>query len=189
MRGPDVWSVAIVLFEMLTGRAYFQAEASSKLEWMIRNYKTLQPSIAGIQPGLREILSRSLDPDLAKRFASAAAFQSALHEWQRFAEPGPARLRISKQLGVRLIRIRMSIRGGVRAAEFSAGAAGAFGLEASCFEDGEERGSHRGDDGGDFVLRVRVRGGVRGQDAGECEFAEPADRFGPDKSGRRDSRL
>ena len=86
----DVWSVAIVLFEMLTGSAYFQAEASSKLEWMIRNYKALQPSIAGLQPGLREILSRGLDPDLNKRFASAAAFQSALHEWQRFAEAGPS---------------------------------------------------------------------------------------------------
>jgi len=86
----DVWSVAIVLFEMLTGTAYFEAEASSKLEWMIRNYKALQPSIAGIQPGLREILSRALDPDMNKRFASSAAFQSALHEWQSFAEAGPS---------------------------------------------------------------------------------------------------
>ena len=37
----DVWSVAIVLFEMLTGKPYFEAEASSKLEWMIRNYRAL----------------------------------------------------------------------------------------------------------------------------------------------------
>ena len=36
----DVWSVAVVLFEMLTGTPYFQAEAPSKLEWMIRNYKS-----------------------------------------------------------------------------------------------------------------------------------------------------
>jgi hypothetical protein len=85
----DVWSVAIVLFEMLTGKAYFQSEASSKLEWMIRNYKALQPAIAGIQPGLREILTRALDPDSDKRFPSAAAFQSALHEWRRFAVASP----------------------------------------------------------------------------------------------------
>jgi serine/threonine protein kinase len=85
----DVWSMAIVLFEMLTGKPYFEAEASSKLEWMIRNYKTLQPSIAGMQPGLREILSRALDPDMNRRFPSAAAFESALHEWQRYAVPGP----------------------------------------------------------------------------------------------------
>jgi serine/threonine protein kinase len=86
----DVWSVAIVLFEMLTGKPYFEAEASSKLEWMIRNYRTLQPAIAGLPPGLREILSRALDPDLNKRFGSAAAFQAALHEWGTYGIPGRA---------------------------------------------------------------------------------------------------
>ena len=85
----DVWSVATVLFEMLTGKPYFEAEASSKLEWMIRNYRALQPAIAGLPPGLREILSRALDPDLSKRFSSAAAFQAALHEWRNYALPGP----------------------------------------------------------------------------------------------------
>ena len=83
----DVWSVAIVLFEMLTGKSYFEAEASSKLEWMIRNYRALQPTMASIQPGLREVLSRALAPDINRRFPSAAAFESALHEWQRFALP------------------------------------------------------------------------------------------------------
>ncbi len=86
----DVWSVAIVLFEMITGRPYFEAEASSKLEWMIRNYHALQPSVAELPPGLREILSRALDPDLNKRFTSAAALQAALHEWRTYALPGAA---------------------------------------------------------------------------------------------------
>jgi len=86
----DVWAVATVLFEMLTGRPYFEAEASSKLEWMIRNYRTLQPGIADLRPGLREILSRALDPDSAKRFTSAAAFQAALHEWQTYGVSAPA---------------------------------------------------------------------------------------------------
>jgi serine/threonine protein kinase len=86
----DVWSVAIVLFEMLTGKPYFEAEATSKLEWIIRNYRALQPSIAALTPGLREILSRALDPDLNHRFPSAAAFQAALHEWQQYALAGPA---------------------------------------------------------------------------------------------------
>jgi serine/threonine protein kinase len=82
----DVWSVAIVLFEMLTGKAYFEALASSKLEWMIRNYKALEPSIATLPAGLREILSRALDPDLTHRFASAATFQAALHEWTTYGQ-------------------------------------------------------------------------------------------------------
>src|SRR5665213_884818 len=85
----DVWSVAIVLFEMLTGKPYFDAVASSKLEWMIRDYHALQPSIAGLPPGLREILSRGLDPDLSRRFSSAAAFQAALYEWRNYALSGP----------------------------------------------------------------------------------------------------
>lgn len=86
----DVWSVAIVLFEMLTGKPYFEAEISSKLEWMIRNYRALQPSIATLPPGLREILSRALDPDLNRRFVSAATFRAALHDWRTYGKSGPA---------------------------------------------------------------------------------------------------
>jgi serine/threonine protein kinase len=85
----DVWAVAIVLFEMLTGKSYFEAEASSKLEWMIRNYKALQPAMANIQPGLKEVLSRALDPDIGRRFASAATFEAALYEYQRYGLPTP----------------------------------------------------------------------------------------------------
>lgn len=83
----DVWAVAIVLYEMLAGKAYFEAEASSKLEWLIRNYKALNPGVAQLPSGVREILSRALDPSIDKRFPSAAAFQSALHEWRRFGQP------------------------------------------------------------------------------------------------------
>jgi tetratricopeptide (TPR) repeat protein len=81
----DVWSVAVVLFEMLTGKPYFEAEVTQKLEWMIRNYRALQPSIATLPAGLREILSRALDPDLSHRFVSAAAFRAALYEWRKYA--------------------------------------------------------------------------------------------------------
>jgi serine/threonine protein kinase len=83
----DVWSVAIVLFEMLTGKPYFESEASSKLEWMIRNYRALQPSISALPTGLREILARALDPDLNKRFSSAATFRAALDEWRQHQLP------------------------------------------------------------------------------------------------------
>lgn len=85
----DVWSVATVLFEMLTGKPYFEAEASSKLEWMIRNYRALQPTIVDLPGGLREILSRALDPDASKRFGSAAAFRAALQEWQTYGVAAP----------------------------------------------------------------------------------------------------
>jgi serine/threonine protein kinase len=86
----DVWAVATVLFEMLTGHSYFAAEQSSKLEWMIRNYHALQPSIAAIAPGLRAILSRALDPVAERRFTSAAAFAAALSGWKNYETPAPA---------------------------------------------------------------------------------------------------
>jgi tetratricopeptide (TPR) repeat protein len=87
----DVWSVAIVLFEMLTSQPYFEAPASSKLEWMIRNYSALHPTVSSVPPGLREIVTRALDPDLNKRFASAAAFQAALHGWKSYDEAATRR--------------------------------------------------------------------------------------------------
>src|ERR1700691_5088069 len=74
----DVWSVAIVLFEMLTGKPYFAAEQSSKLEWMIRNYRALQPAIGNVPPALRGILFKALDPVPERRFLSAEAFAAAL---------------------------------------------------------------------------------------------------------------
>jgi hypothetical protein len=54
---------------------------------MIRNYRALQPSIATLPTGLREILSRALDPDLNKRFSSAATFRAALDEWRQHTLP------------------------------------------------------------------------------------------------------
>jgi serine/threonine protein kinase len=86
----DVWAVATVLFEMLTGKPYFAAEQSSKLEWMIRNYHALQPAIAGIPPNLRSILSRALDPSVDKRYPSAAAFAGALSNWKTQGPNAPA---------------------------------------------------------------------------------------------------
>lgn len=78
----DVWSVGVVLFEMLAGKAYFQAESAQKLEWFIRNYSAVQPAMWGMPAGLREILMRALHPELQKRFGSAAEMQQALAEWQ-----------------------------------------------------------------------------------------------------------
>ena len=78
----DTWSVAIVLFEMLMGRSYFRCDESSKLEWLIRNYKVVSPDVAQLPSGLREIAAKALDPDLNRRFPSAVSLQQVLAEWQ-----------------------------------------------------------------------------------------------------------
>ncbi len=77
----DVWSVGVVLFEMLAGKAYFHAETAQKMEWVIRNYTAVQPAMWGMPPGLREVLMRALHPDTNRRFTTAAEMQSALAQW------------------------------------------------------------------------------------------------------------
>lgn len=78
----DVWSVAVVLFEMLAGKPYFQCQEASKLESMIRNYRVLSPEVAKLPGRLREVLTRALDPDVNRRFSSAALLQQELHNWR-----------------------------------------------------------------------------------------------------------
>ncbi len=88
----DVWSVGVVLFEMLAGRSYFQAESAQKMEWVIRNYSAVQPAMWGMPAGLREVLMRALHPEPQSRFATAAEMQGALGEWRasgRYSSPQP----------------------------------------------------------------------------------------------------
>lgn len=78
----DVWSAAIVLYEMLQGRPYFQAENAAKLEQTIRSYRVLQPSLLNIPEGLRQILGKALDPIPRQRYASAQALRADLQAFQ-----------------------------------------------------------------------------------------------------------
>ncbi len=74
----DLWSVATVLFEMLTSRPYFDATDLPKLEAAIRKYDSLKQTVMLVPSDLREILRKALDPDPRKRFHTAAEFQAAL---------------------------------------------------------------------------------------------------------------
>ncbi len=87
----DVWSVAVVLFEMLAGKPYFQSAEPSKLEWTIRNYRALSPEIAKLPGRLKELVSRALDPDLNRRFSSAALLQQELYTWREYGSQATVR--------------------------------------------------------------------------------------------------
>lgn len=81
--GSDLWGVAVVLFEMLNGKPYFQAEPQSRLDHMIRNYQQVQPLPAACPEALRPILKRALDPDPSARYRTAAEFAAALDAFRK----------------------------------------------------------------------------------------------------------
>ncbi len=77
----DLYSLAVVLFEMLTGRPPF--EATSPHEYILhhsRDEYLLSPDLDRItgNPALQTVLARALQRDRNKRFATAREFSDAL---------------------------------------------------------------------------------------------------------------
>lgn len=77
----DLYSLAVVLYEMLTGRPPF--EATSPHEYIIHHSKDEylnSPDLDRItgSPALQEVLARGLDRDRNKRYATAREFSDAL---------------------------------------------------------------------------------------------------------------
>jgi eukaryotic-like serine/threonine-protein kinase len=81
----DVYALAIVLFEMLTGRRPFEGESAAAVALKRLNEDAPTPSSMGhpLAPGLEPILMRALAREPADRFADAGAFAEALRVWRR----------------------------------------------------------------------------------------------------------
>ena len=58
--GADLWAVGVMLFEMIAGHPYFQAESGPKLDHLIRSYNRVLPLPDTLPPTLRNILERAL---------------------------------------------------------------------------------------------------------------------------------
>jgi serine/threonine protein kinase len=83
----DLWSTAVVLYEIVTGRPYFQADSAAKVEHLIRNYRKVRDFPSHVPERFRAILRKALHPDPALRYASAQEFAADL---KAFLEDRPA---------------------------------------------------------------------------------------------------
>jgi serine/threonine protein kinase len=75
----DLYSLAIVLYEMLTGRPPF--EATSPHQYLLHHSTAAErqaPNLSLVPADLRPVLARALERDREKRFATAKEFSDAL---------------------------------------------------------------------------------------------------------------
>ena len=80
----DVYSLGIVLYEMLTGRRPFEGDSAAGVALKRLTEDPLPPTVHGPVPsGLSAIVMRALERDPAKRFPDAGSFAEALRVWQR----------------------------------------------------------------------------------------------------------
>jgi eukaryotic-like serine/threonine-protein kinase len=81
----DVYALAIVLFEMLTGRRPFEGDSAAAVALKRLNEDAPTPTAIGhpVPPGLEAILMRALSRDAGARFPDAGAFAEALRVWRR----------------------------------------------------------------------------------------------------------
>lgn len=79
----DVFSVGVVLAEMLTGRRLFAAANELDVLLMVRDAKLSRLDKYGvdINPALQEIVRRGLKKNLDERWQSAGQFRDAIGEW------------------------------------------------------------------------------------------------------------
>jgi eukaryotic-like serine/threonine-protein kinase len=87
----DVYALAIVLFEMLTGRRPFEADSAAAVALKRLNQDAPSPSELGhpLPAGLESIVMRGLAREPSERFPDAGAFAEALRVWRRNPDAVP----------------------------------------------------------------------------------------------------
>ncbi len=76
----DIYSLGLVLYEILTGKRPHESDTLAGLEQARRDHPTPSPStiVKDIDPAVERVIMRCLDPDPARRPASALAVAAAL---------------------------------------------------------------------------------------------------------------
>jgi hypothetical protein len=80
--GSDLWSLAVMLYEMITGLQPYQADSTEKLERMIRSRIAPPPAPDPCPEPLRRILIKALMPSPFARYQSAAGLTGDLEAYR-----------------------------------------------------------------------------------------------------------
>ncbi len=80
--GSDLWSLAVMLYEMVTGMQPYHAENTERLERMIRSRIVPPPAPDPCPEPLRRILIKAMAPDPERRYPSAREFGRDLEAFQ-----------------------------------------------------------------------------------------------------------
>ena len=72
----DLFSLGILLYEMVAGRKPFTGDSVATITYQIVNGAT--PQMTGVSPAIEDVINRAMAKNPADRFASAAEFRSAL---------------------------------------------------------------------------------------------------------------
>ena len=93
----DIFSLGVVLFEMLTGSLPWEADTPAAMATVRLHVPAAPPSemVAELPDGLDAIVGRALELDPERRFPSARVFADALDAWsRRHRAPGAGRRRV-----------------------------------------------------------------------------------------------
>ncbi len=80
--GSDLWSLAVMLYEMATGMQPYQAENTERLERMIRSRIAPPPAPDPCPEALRRIMIKAMAPDPDARYQSAREFARDLEAFR-----------------------------------------------------------------------------------------------------------